>query len=130
MQVDELRSQLDELKAAETESRLHDEMRKVKRDLTTAELRVMTLTAEVDELQANKERSTREFDQAMRVSDRTNHDLSANLKALTSELDSTKLHVHRLQVRPAPHLLAALNHQDSLACHYAGGTDRESWPPQ
>eukprot|EP00035_Acanthoeca_spectabilis_P021688 m.439647 g.439647 ORF g.439647 m.439647 type:complete len:662 (+) comp18406_c0_seq1:164-2149(+) len=96
-EVDELRSQLDELKAAETESRLHDEMRKVKRDLTTAELRVMTLTAEVDELQANKERSTREFDQAMRVSDRTNHDLSANLKALTSELDSTKLHVHRLQ---------------------------------
>jgi hypothetical protein len=99
VQVDDLRRQLETLKSAETESRLHDELRTAKRELTTAELRVMTLTSEVDEMQAHKERSTREFDQAMRVQDRANHDLSANLKTLTSELDSNRLHVHRLQVR-------------------------------
>eukprot|EP00037_Helgoeca_nana_P025557 m.282249 g.282249 ORF g.282249 m.282249 type:complete len:658 (+) comp26984_c1_seq4:274-2247(+) len=96
-EVDDLRRQLETLKSAETESRLHDELRTAKRELTTAELRVMTLTSEVDEMQAHKERSTREFDQAMRVQDRANHDLSANLKTLTSELDSNRLHVHRLQ---------------------------------
>ena len=42
-----MRRQVEDLKALETESRLNDELRRLKRELTTAELRVMTLAEQV-----------------------------------------------------------------------------------
>ena len=46
-EIDDLRRQVEDLKALETESRLNDELRRLKRELTTADLRVMTLAEQV-----------------------------------------------------------------------------------
>lgn len=96
---------------------MHLELRKTKRELTAAELKIVNLTAEIDELHATKEISTREFDQAMRLKDRANHELTASTKVLQGDVDSLRLHVSKLQDELTATLAAATQAKTDL--HHA-----------
>eukprot|EP00041_Stephanoeca_diplocostata_P043142 m.1393 g.1393 ORF g.1393 m.1393 type:complete len:659 (+) comp947_c0_seq1:159-2135(+) len=116
-EVEDLRVLVEKLKAEASDSKTHLELRKVKRELTAAELTVVNLTAEIDELHAVKETSTREFDQAMRLKDRANHELTASTKVLQGDVDSLRLHVSKLQDELTATLAAAAQAKTDL--HHA-----------
>ena len=55
------------------------EIRTLRRDITSYEMKIANLTAEIDELVAQKEGNTREYDQSMRLKDRINQELAVFL---------------------------------------------------
>ena len=96
-EVDELRRKVEEMTAAANDEKALKEIRTLRRDITSYEMKIANLTAEIDELVAQKEANTREYDQSMRLKDRVNQELAAKVKTTTSEIDSQRLHINRLQ---------------------------------
>lgn len=96
-EVDDLRRKVEEMTAAANDEKALKEIRTLRRDITSYEMKIANLTAEIDELVAQKEANTREYDQSMRLKDRINQELAAKVNSTTSEIDSQRLHINRVQ---------------------------------